>query len=155
MGFLTARRLVALAAIALGTALGVGLFTFSYARGLSYFSTDSRACANCHIMNDEYDSWGKSTHHAAARCIDCHLPHETIPKYMAKAENGYHHSKAFTLQDFHEPIQIKAKNARILQNNCLKCHGDLVHDIVEGSTTNVTSVTCVHCHASVGHGPTR
>ena len=155
MRFFTARRLFALAAIAMGTGLGVGLFTFSYARGLSYFSTDPKACANCHIMNSEYDSWGKSSHHAAARCVDCHLPHEFIPKYIAKAENGYHHSKGFTLQDFHEPIMIKPKNARILQNNCLKCHGDLVHEIVAGSTTDVTSVSCVHCHASVGHGPTR
>ena len=155
MRFFTAGRLFALAAIALGTALGVGLFTFSYASGLSYFSTDPKACANCHIMNSEYDSWGKSSHHAAARCVDCHLPHEMIPKYIAKAENGYHHSKGFTLQDFHEPIMIKEKNSRILQNNCLKCHGDLVHEIVAGSTTDVTSVTCVHCHASVGHGPTR
>jgi cytochrome c nitrite reductase small subunit len=44
------------------------------------------------------------------------------------------HSKAFTLQDFHEPIMIKADNARILQANCLRCHGEFVHDIVSGST---------------------
>src|ERR1043165_3380933 len=135
MRVLSAQRLVALAAIALGTALGVGAFTFTYARGLSYFSTDPKACINCHIMNDEYNSWSKSSHHAAARCVDCHLPHETIPKYIAKAENGYHHSKGFTFQDFHEPIMIKPGNAQILQESCIRCHGDFVHELVRGSTT--------------------
>jgi cytochrome c nitrite reductase small subunit len=155
ISFFSGKWPFALFALVLGTAVGVGLVTFTYARGLSYFSQDPRACINCHIMNDQYDSWGKSSHHAAAKCVDCHLPHEGIDKWIAKAENGYHHSKGFTFQDFHEPIMIKPKNSRILQNNCLKCHADLVHDIIEGSTTDVTSVTCVHCHSSVGHGPTR
>ena|SRR6185295_2979534 len=149
------KRLFAVVAILIGTGAGVGLVTFTYARGLSYFSSDPRACINCHIMNDQYDSWGKSSHHAAAKCVDCHLPQGGLEKWVAKAENGYHHSKGFTFQDFHEPIMIKPRNSRILQNNCLKCHADLVHDIVEGSTSDVTGVTCVHCHASVGHGPTR
>jgi cytochrome c nitrite reductase small subunit len=143
------------AALMMGTVLGVGLFTFNYAEGLSYFSTDPKGCVNCHIMRDEYDSWRKSSHHAAARCVDCHLPHEIIPKYLAKAENGYWHSKGFTFQDFHEPIQIKPKNSRILQENCLSCHGAVVHELVAGSTTAPDSITCVHCHASVGHGPQR
>ena len=136
----------------LGVLIGMGAFTFRYAEGLSYFSTDPRACKNCHIMNDQYDSWTKGVHHAAAKCIDCHLPHALMPKYLANAENGYHHSKGFTLQDFHEPILIKPRNAAILQENCLRCHADLVHDIVRGSTTAEDAVQCVHCHRNVGHG---
>jgi cytochrome c nitrite reductase small subunit len=135
-----------------GIVAGVGGFTFDYGEGWSYFSTDPRACANCHIMNDEFNSWTKGPHHGAAKCIDCHLPHDFIGKYMAKAENGYHHSKGFTLQDFHEPIMIKPKNAAILQESCLRCHGDFVHDIVRGSTTDEDAVQCVHCHRGVGHG---
>jgi cytochrome c nitrite reductase small subunit len=139
-------------AIALGALLGLGGFTFDYGEGLSYFSTDPRACANCHIMNDEYNSWTKAPHHGAAVCVDCHLPHELIPKYIAKADNGYRHSKGFTFLDFHEPIMIKPGNARILQDNCLRCHGEFVHDIVRGSTTADDAVQCVHCHRNVGHG---
>ena len=71
----------------------------------------------------------------SARCVDCHLPHEFVPKYIAKADNGYRHSKGFTFMDFHEPIMITPRNARTLQENCLRCHGDFVHDIVRGSTT--------------------
>ena len=49
---------------------------------------------------------------ATASCVDCHLPHDFVGKYLAKADNGYHHSKGFTLQDFHEPILIKAEERR-------------------------------------------
>jgi cytochrome c nitrite reductase small subunit len=136
----------------LGILGGVGAYTFKYAEGFSYSSADPKVCANCHIMNDQYNSWQKSSHHAAAGCVDCHLPHDFVGKYMAKASNGYHHSKGFTFEDFHEPIMIKPHNAQILQDNCLRCHSDLVHDIVKGSKTDKDAVQCVHCHASVGHG---
>jgi cytochrome c nitrite reductase small subunit len=75
-------------------------------------------------------------------------------KLLVKASNGYHHSKGFTLQDFDEPIRIKPGNARVLQENCLRCHGDVVHDLVAGATTDKRAVSCVHCHAGAGHGQT-
>jgi len=136
----------------LGALLGMGAFTFRYGEGLSYFSADPRACKNCHIMNDEYDSWTKGVHHASAKCIDCHLPHAFVPKYLAKGSNGYHHSRGFTFQDFHEPILIKPRNAAILQANCLRCHGEFVHDIVRGGAAADDESPCVHCHRNVGHG---
>jgi cytochrome c nitrite reductase small subunit len=139
-------------AVLLGAVAGVGLFTFRYAEGLSYFSSDPKACLNCHIMRDEYESWTKSTHHATARCVDCHLPHPLVPKLIAKADNGWHHSKGFTLEDFHEPIMIKERNANILQQNCLVCHGEFVHSIVAGAKTAADAPHCVHCHVHVGHG---
>lgn len=140
-------------AVLLGVLVGVGCYTFIYAEGLSYLSTDPKACANCHIMNDQFASWQRGSHHAVAACVDCHLPADLIGKYAAKGSNGWHHSKGFTLEDFHEPIMIKPRNAKILQANCLRCHGDMVHDIVSGGTTDADAVQCVHCHASVGHGP--
>ena len=78
-----------------GVLLGVGGYTFFYAEGLSYMSTDPKACVNCHIMRPQYDSWQKSSHHNVAKCVDCHLPHDFIGKYIAKSENGYHHSMGF------------------------------------------------------------
>ena len=134
----------------LGAAAGLGVYTFRFAEGLSYFSSNPKACVNCHIMREQYDSWSKSSHHSAATCVECHLPHAFIPKYLAKAENGYHHSRAFTFQDFHEPIIIKAKNAKILQNNCVRCHGALTENIVHGKIRN--DFQCRHCHSRVGHG---
>ena len=142
-------------ACGIGAVLGLGSYTFDYGEGLSYFSTNPVACANCHIMNDQYDSWTKAGHHQAAVCVDCHLPHAFIPKYIAKADNGYRHSKGFTFMDFHEPIMIKPRNAEILQENCLRCHGEFVHEIVAGSKSKHAAsegISCVHCHRGVGHG---
>ena len=141
-----------LLAIVFGCFMGLGSYTFYYGEGLSYFSKDPRACVNCHIMQPQYDSWQKASHHGVATCVDCHLPHTLIPKWIAKAENGFFHSKAFTFQDFHEPIIIKEKNAQILQNNCLNCHGTLVHGLTFKTTAKANALRCVHCHRSVGHG---
>jgi cytochrome c nitrite reductase small subunit len=146
-------RVVSMLLVVFGALVGLGSFTFVYGEGASYFLTDPRACANCHIMQPQYDSWQKSSHHTAAVCIDCHLPHDFVGKYLAKADNGYRHSWAFTFQDFHEPIQITERNARHLQQNCVACHGDFVHPLLAGSTTSEDAVRCVHCHADVGHGP--
>ena len=138
-----------------GTVFGLGLYTFWYAQGASYFSSDPRACMNCHIMREHHDSWQRSSHHAHATCNDCHVPHDVVGKYLSKAENGFWHSKGFTLQDFHEPIRIKPKNARILQDNCLGCHQELVGDIVLHGGFADGSNHCVRCHVAVGHGPPR
>ena len=141
-----------LIAVLVGILLGVGGFTGYYGEGLSYFSTNPAACTNCHIMRPQFDSWQKASHHTAAGCVDCHLPQEFFSKYLSKAENGWNHSKAFTLQNFHEPIKITPKNGRILQSNCLRCHRDLVHEMAIESGTDAGSIRCVHCHRAAGHG---
>lgn len=145
-------RWAALLAMSLGLTIGVGLFTFRYARGLSYLSADPAACANCHIMQRQFDSWQASSHHTVAKCVDCHLPHEFLQKYLAKAESGFRHSEKFTAQDFEEPITIKAKGRAILQRNCVTCHDALVHDIANGPRGARDELTCTHCHAGAGHG---
>jgi cytochrome c nitrite reductase small subunit len=148
-------RLGSLVAALVGGVLGLGVYTFQYAEGLSYFSTDPRACVNCHIMRDAYDAWQKASHHGAATCVECHLPTAFVAKYLAKAENGFWHSKGFTFQDFPEPIRIKPKNRMILQENCMRCHGELVREIAAPHQREAAAVRCVTCHAQVGHGPAR
>jgi cytochrome c nitrite reductase small subunit len=144
-----------LLAILIGLTLGLGGYTFWYGEGLSYISDDPRTCANCHIMRDHLDSWQKSSHHAVATCNGCHVPHDFFGKWLSKASNGFWHSKGFTLQDFHEPIRITPGNARILQQNCIDCHGEVVHDIATLGSAGHVDNNCVRCHASVGHGPVR
>jgi len=153
-----------LASLAIGTTAGVGSFTFVTARGLSYLSDDPAACVNCHIMREQFDGWQHGSHHAVAVCNDCHLPHESLAgKFAVKAANGWHHSRAFTLQDFHEPIAIKPSNAGVLESNCLRCHSELTAEISAHGTLGVPSdptrgadlYGCVQCHQEVGHGPRR
>jgi cytochrome c nitrite reductase small subunit len=138
-----------------GVVLGLGGFTFWYAKGTSYFSSDPRSCVNCHIMREQYDSWQRASHHAHATCVDCHLPHDFVGKYTAKAENGFWHSYYFTFQNFHEPIQITEKNSRILKLNCVGCHEALVADLTAHGAFADDSNNCIRCHVSVGHGAPR
>jgi cytochrome c nitrite reductase small subunit len=138
-----------------GVVLGGGGYAFYYGQGLSYMSNDPKSCVNCHIMRDHYDGWAKASHHAVATCNDCHSPHDLIGKYVTKAENGFWHSKAFTLQDFHDPIRIRPRNSRILQSSCVHCHLETVSEIVGHTREGDEPVNCVRCHASVGHGPPR
>ena len=134
---------------------GLGSYTFYYAEGLSYFSNDPQACVNCHIMREQYDGWLKSPHHAVATCNDCHTPHDFINKYLTKAENGYWHSKGFTLQDFHEPIMIRPKNVVVLQANCVGCHQQIVAGINTHAGNRREMLDCMSCHRDVGHGPVK
>jgi cytochrome c nitrite reductase small subunit len=131
---------------------GIGAFTFRYAEGFSYFRTDPSACVNCHIMRSQYDSWQRSSHHAAAVCVECHLPHDFVPKYLAKAENGYRHAKEFTAGTFAEPIVVQRRGREILEQNCIRCHGSLVAEINRDSAHAEPGQVCVRCHFGVGHG---
>lgn len=151
--YLTGPRFwVALILLGAGVSFGIGMYVMRYAKALSYLSSDPKACVNCHIMRPQYEAWQKASHHQVAGCIDCHLPHGLISKYLAKAQNGYHHSKAFTLQNFHEPIALTPGNRKILQTSCLHCHRDMAHEMLSVSKNGNKDVDCIHCHSAVGHG---
>jgi cytochrome c nitrite reductase small subunit len=146
------RWLVVALACGIGTAMGLGSFVFRYAEGLSYFGTAPAACANCHIMQPQYDAWQKGSHHGVAVCVDCHLPHDFVPKYLIKAENGYRHGKLFTTQTFAEPIFVQERGREILEENCVRCHAPLVAELSPGPKDAKHELSCVRCHAGVGHG---
>jgi cytochrome c nitrite reductase small subunit len=133
-----------------GLLAGVGAYTFYYARGASYLSNDPAACANCHVMREQFAGWNASVHHTVATCNDCHVPHDLVRKYAVKLENGVWHSKGFTFQDFHEPIQLRPVSKRILLENCVYCHGNLVSPLIS-SHAGDTQVDCIACHRGVGH----
>ncbi len=142
-------QLMMVAAV-LGIAVGVGGYTFIYAKGASYLTNDPASCANCHIMNEQYDGWLKSSHRSAATCNDCHTPPGVIAKYATKASNGFWHSFYFTFNNFHEPIQIKPRNLTITEQACQKCHAEITEAIATPHATGETT-SCVKCHRSVGH----
>ncbi|NJL18926.1 MAG: cytochrome c nitrite reductase small subunit [Bdellovibrionaceae bacterium] len=137
---------------------GLGVFTFGYAEGASYLSNNPQSCVNCHVMQEHYDSWLKSSHAHAATCNDCHLSHHSIGKWITKADNGFFHSLAFTLNDYHDPIQIKPRNRKVTQQACLHCHSAVVEgmpSIAAHAPGGADLMNCVHCHADVGHALNR
>jgi cytochrome c nitrite reductase small subunit len=146
LGFATP---VFLAVIA-GACLGLGLYTFGYARGSSYLTDDPNACANCHVMREQHESWMKSSHGKVAVCNDCHTPPGFAAKYATKAVNGFFHSLAFTSGHFPDEIQITKRNFDVTESACLKCHAEIVEGI-RGTRQHRADVSCIGCHQTVGH----
>jgi cytochrome c nitrite reductase small subunit len=136
--------------VTLGALVGLGAFTFGYAKGWSYLSNNPTTCANCHVMQGHFDSWQNSSHRHVAVCNDCHLPHNHLGALLTEADNGFNHSLAFTLENFHEPIQIKPRNRRVTQGACIACHADTVHQMLPENPRG-EMLSCVHCHKAVGH----
>lgn len=136
----------------LGLAAGIGGFTFVYARGASYMTDDPAACANCHVMQSQYDGWLTSSHRAVAVCNDCHTPDGVVAKYATKALNGFWHSFAFTTGRYPEPIQITGRNHRVAVASCAKCHAEVIASMnaLAGAAAG-DQADCARCHGSVGH----
>jgi cytochrome c nitrite reductase small subunit len=139
------RSLPVLAAALAGLAVGIGGYAFAYAKGTSYLGNDPATCANCHVMNSQYDGWQSSSHHGIATCNDCHTP-SGVGKYLTKATNGYHHSMAFTVGGFPDVIRARAESRAVIEGQCRACHADLVQSMTAGG-----EVSCIRCHDSVGH----
>jgi cytochrome c nitrite reductase small subunit len=138
--------------ITLGALLGLGAFTFIYAKGASYLTNDPGACANCHVMQEQYSGWLNASHRSVAVCNDCHTPHDVVGKYTTKALNGFWHSFYFTTGTFHEPIRINPRNARVTEQTCRDCHAPIVAAIdPQPSHAASGALSCVSCHRNVGH----
>jgi len=146
-----------IASCLVGVAAGLGSFTFVYARGSSYLTNDPAACANCHVMSEQYAGWMKSSHRSVAVCNDCHTPHTFVGKYTTKMRNGFWHSFYFTSGTFPEPIQITESSQRITEATCRDCHSQVVDAIDHfGSdkgrgTESSAALQCTGCHRGIGH----
>jgi cytochrome c nitrite reductase small subunit len=137
--------LIGLASLAL--VAGIGLYVSDFT---VYLGNDPTACNNCHVMDAAYEGWFHSGHKQWASCNDCHTPHDFIPKYLVKAESGYHHVTAFTFGNY--PVNIRAKEStrEIIQENCIRCHAETVANVADGQMD--AGRYCVDCHRSVAHG---
>jgi cytochrome c nitrite reductase small subunit len=138
---------VTVAAAAVGLAAGLGGYAFVYAKGISYAGNDPATCGNCHVMAGHLAAWQKGPHHAAATCNDCHLPSGAAGHYATKAENGWHHSSTFTLGGAPDVLRARPATREVVEGQCRTCHA-AVADAMGGE-----GVSCVRCHASVGHLP--
>ena len=133
--------------ITVGILIGVGIYTFWYGMGHSYLSDAPEVCLNCHIMRESYSSWATSSHRSVV-CNDCHLPHDMVPKYAAKAENGFRHSAAFTFGDV-QVLHATASTSANIDENCVRCHGNMMSSVLERGRGE--SIRCTRCDRRVGH----
>jgi len=133
--------------VAIGIPVGIGTYTFYYAKGYSYLLNDPEACINCHVMNDNYKSWVQASHHRTATCNNCHAPNDFFGKWSSKAINGFLHSYAFTTGDYLDPIRIKDFNKKIVKNQCISCH----QEIFQSPKHSIETINCTSCHKNAGH----
>ncbi|KAA6226442.1 MULTISPECIES: cytochrome c nitrite reductase small subunit [unclassified Campylobacter] len=139
----------------------MGFYTFYKAKGTSYFGSASESCNNCHVMNQVYNDYLSGPHskkvagEPRASCMDCHLPHDFVNKWIAKAESGLRHAYAFTFELENLPTHLSAneKSKHTVQDNCIRCHADYAANAINATANSHAnnSLSCVSCHASVGH----
>jgi cytochrome c nitrite reductase small subunit len=135
-----------------GAFIGLGAFTFVYAKGFSYLSSNPDGCVNCHAMNQVFDGWMRGDHRHVAVCNDCHLPHNFFWKWFVKAENGFYHSFVFTFFDVPINIRARERSREVVAGNCVRCHEGMAYFAVHGPDQRSRRLNCTSCHRGAGHG---
>lgn len=102
-------------------------------------------CASCHVMEAEYTAFMHNGAHRRLGCNDCHLPNENLPlHYLWKSIDGLKDVLVFNSGRVPERITLSEHGAKVLQANCIRCHGQLVSQID-------TSRPCWTCHRQITH----
>lgn len=139
---------LAIAVAALAVAFGVGAYVTDLP---AYLGDDPATCNRCHVMDAQYEGWFHGGHGRRATCVDCHAPHDWVPKYLYKAYAGSRDALFFTLNLIPETIRADALTRAIVQENCKRCHAEAVSAVGDGRSD--AGRTCVACHRTVAHGP--
>jgi len=144
--------------LALGIFTGLGIFSFHISNASSYLGDKPETCVNCHIMAPQYATWNHSSHREWTNCNDCHVPHNNIlNKYFFKAKDGLRHASMFTLRLEPQVIFIKEAGKKVVHQNCIRCHKELLTD---SRLMNYNTRThefrldrdCLGCHRVTPHG---
>ena len=144
--------------LVVGVLCGLGLVILRTSNAASYLSDEPAACMNCHVMAPQYATWQRGSHGRFTVCNDCHVPqNNVIRKFAFKANDGLRHSFMFTFRLEPQVIHVKEAGITVLQENCIRCHANLVN---QGSLVEVTGDNASHgagklcweCHRETPHG---
>jgi cytochrome c nitrite reductase small subunit len=143
-----------------GVVIGMVLVLARIANATSYLSDDPLTCINCHVMTDAYASWQRGSHGRVAVCIDCHVPHSSlVAKYAYKAQDGLRHSYVFTMRKEPQVLELSARAAPVVRENCIRCHSHQVMMVVATPLDSQPGAAglqrrCWDCHQNI-HGEVR
>jgi len=133
-------------------------------------TSDKNFCGVCHTMKPMVNAYkmdvhgGAGDHGIEVKCVDCHLPHDSIPHYLiAKMQTGLHDIYAEAFYDL-DKIDWQAKRKHrehfVYDSACLACHTNLKDATMSNLKafnghrayfSGRTDKKCVSCHNNVGH----
>ncbi len=123
----------------------LGLFVAFGPPGLYAKSESPEFCGSCHVLQPEYEAWFHSGAHARIKCVDCHLPNDTLANHLWwKTLDGVKDAAEFHLGMVSEDIRISGHGARVVQANCQRCHAETVALINADRQ-------CWDCHRRLSH----
>ncbi len=147
--------------VLMGIFTGIFFLLLHISRATSYLSDKPETCINCHVMYPHYASWAKGSHGQTATCSDCHVPQDNFfRKYKTKASDGLWHATVFTMRWEPQVIQIRSNGINVVQENCIRCHLDLVDmvqlvEVTGRSAAKNEGKLCWDCHRETPHGTVR
>ncbi len=145
--------------ILLGIFAGFVLLMLHISRATSYLSDNPATCINCHVMIPQFATWKNSSHARVATCNDCHVPQDNVfRKYLFKAQDGLRHAYVFTTRQEPQVIHATEMAKEAIQENCLRCHGNLIHTVSLKQVSNMDNedvLLCWDCHRETPHGRVR
>jgi cytochrome c nitrite reductase small subunit len=116
----------------------------------AYGGSAPETCANCHVMDSQYENWYHGAHQDWAKCTDCHLPHENpVAYYAEKGRQGMKDTYAFVTGNIPAAIRANDQTKEIVQANCIHCHEESVETIVMGPQP--FDRYCWECHRDTAH----
>lgn len=106
-------------------------------------------CGQCHAMDTAVSTHQHSVHAREANCGDCHDPHGLVTGSAFAAYTGTR--DVYRVVTNTTPTELRATNLSksVLQDNCLRCHGDVLGQI--GDTHEDGGRYCFECHRNIVH----
>lgn len=144
--------------VIMGVMTGLALLIFRISNAASYLSNEPRTCVNCHVMAPQFATWQHSSHMRVATCNDCHVPQDNVFRtYAFKAADGMRHAYVFTFRLEPQVIQIKDAGKTAVQQNCIRCHTQMLQRVTIGKVSFEGSrhgkgLLCWDCHRVTPHG---
>ena len=137
----------------------IGLLAFAFALGVFTWVSEAPAyaghapetCANCHVMDSQYENWFHAPHRSWATCSDCHIPHDNFLSYwFYKGKSGMRDVYSFVTLSYPAAIRANEETRGIVQENCIRCHLDTVESIITAAMP--LERNCWDCHRTAAHG---
>lgn len=159
--------------------LGIGLFTglvFTFGgHAVIKATSDDKFCTSCHAwmdpMVEAYHTdphGGKNDKGLKATCVSCHLPQDSLVKYLVtKGVNGIVEVTSVLVNNAEDMDWQKHREKResfVYDSGCMSCHvnietTDSQSEAAKGMHKKYTQykdakkepLSCVSCHKNVGH----